>query len=169
MLRHVLACALALASPLAIAGKPTDAQIDRLLEVTHAHSLLDGMMGQVDGMQKQIIEQALDGRQLTPAEQAKLDRIVAIGSRTLRDTMTWERMLPMYHRIYAESLDAEDIDAMIAFYETPAGQRVIERMPVIAQKSVSEVSQLLAPAIKKMQQDIAVEVAAMKAESGKTD
>ena len=165
MLRYVLACALALASPSVFAARPTDAQIDKLLETTHARSMVENMMSQVEGMQKQLVDQSLEGRTLTAAEQAKIDRLISITSRTLRDTMTWERMLPMYHRIYAESLEAEDIDAMIAFYETPAGQHVLERMPAIVQKSLVEVQQLLAPALKKMQQDIADELATMETEA----
>jgi hypothetical protein len=165
MLRYVLACALALASPLAFAGKPpTDAQIDRLLEITHARTMVDGVLGQMETMQKQMFKQVLEGREPTPEEQAQIDRIGAISLRTVRETLTWDRLVPMYHRIYAESLDADDIDAMIAFYETPAGQHVIERMPVILQKSMGEMQQLLVPALKQMQEDIAAEVAKMKAE-----
>ena len=168
MLRYVLACALALASPLAVAGKPSDAQIDRLLEITHARTMLEGMLGQMEGMQKQMVSQMLAGRQPTPEEQAKIDRIIAISARTISETMTWDHMLPIYHRIYAESLDAEDVDAMIAFYGTPAGQRVIERMPVIAQKSVAEMQQLLVPAIKQMQEELGAEVGAMQGEPATT-
>jgi len=39
--------------------------------------------------------------------------------------------------IYAQHLSLEDIHALIAFYSTPAGQRMIRELPAVAQESVA--------------------------------
>lgn len=39
--------------------------------------------------------------------------------------------------IYTRHLSAEDVKAMLAFYKTPAGQRVVKAMPAITQESMA--------------------------------
>ena len=56
MKRLVLSLALACSS--AFAAQPSDASINELLTLAEAPKLIDGMMGQVDGMIQQSISQA---------------------------------------------------------------------------------------------------------------
>jgi hypothetical protein len=44
--------------------------------------------------------------------------------------------------IYAEHLSLEDIQALVAFYQTPAGQHVIKALPQIVQESQSAGAQM---------------------------
>lgn len=39
--------------------------------------------------------------------------------------------------IYMESFTEEDIDAILAFYHTPVGERMLEKLPEITQKSMT--------------------------------
>jgi hypothetical protein len=39
--------------------------------------------------------------------------------------------------IYANNFSAEDLQAIVAFYKTPAGQRILEKTPVLAQQSLA--------------------------------
>ncbi len=74
---------------------------------------------------------------------------------------------PMYVRVYQKSFTQGEVDGMIAFYKTPAGQAVINKMPVVMQNTMNEVQQMMAPAvqrIQRMQQDV---IAEMQAEKGK--
>ena len=56
MKRLVLSLALACSS--AFAAQPSDASINELLTLAEAPKLIDGMMGQIDGMIQQSISQA---------------------------------------------------------------------------------------------------------------
>ena len=49
----------------------------------------------------------------------------------------------MYVKIYAESLDQADVDGLIAFYQTPAGQAMLSKMPLVAQKSMEAVREMM--------------------------
>ena len=78
-------------------------------------------------------------------------------------------MEPMYLRIYRKSLSQSDVDGMIAFYKTPAGQAVINKMPLILQNTMAEVSQMMGPMMQRaerMQQDLIAELQAEKAKTG---
>ena len=43
--------------------------------------------------------------------------------------MTWDKLRPLYVRIYQESFTQEEIDGLIVFYESPAGIAFVERWP----------------------------------------
>jgi hypothetical protein len=167
MRRIALALALSLAFVpcAAFAARPTDAQIDQLLEVTHSHQLLDSILAQIDQLQEQMAGQALAGETLTAEQQAGLDRLMAISSRNIREALTWEKLAPIYRRIYADTFDGSDVDAMIAFYKTDAGQHVIERMPTLMQKTMLETQALVAPTMQKIREEMAGEIDKMRKEA----
>jgi hypothetical protein len=59
-------------------------------------------------------------------------------------------MRPIYVTIYKESLERSDVDAMIAFYKTPAGQAVLAKLPAILQRSMSVAQARLQAVIPKL-------------------
>ena len=154
MRRIALAFVLALASPFAFAGTPTDAQVDRLLDVMRARVLLDDMYARLEAQQTQAIDAAFADKEMTPAQVAKRDRLHGMMKKRVREDLAWDKLLPMYRRIYVASFDSADVDAMIAFYETPAGQRVIERMPTVMQATMNEIQGLLLPVLAAWQKEI---------------
>jgi hypothetical protein len=55
---------------------------------------------------------------------------------SLFDRMDKQGLYAITIPIYDKHLDEESIDAMLSFYKTDAGQRVIEKMPLIMQESM---------------------------------
>ena len=87
------------------------------------------------------------------------DRMVAL----VQGEFAWEKLEPMYLRIYKESFTEEEVAGMLSFYKTPAGQAVIYKMPALMQKSMLEVQKMMfgfAPQIQKIQQDFVAEMIA---------
>jgi hypothetical protein len=166
MRRLLLSLALALAAPLAFAGTPTvatpptDAQVDQLLELTHAQALLESMRAQVAGTQRKMLDQMLQGQPLSDAERRRLDRMLDAMDGRLRAVLSWETMRPIYLRVYKSTFEAQDLDAMIAFYRTPSGQRLIDRMPLLLQNIMGEMNGMLAPLMKDFQKELEKEFAA---------
>jgi len=86
-----------------------------------------------------------------------------------KEMLDWDKLEPMYMRIYQKSLTQQDVDGMIAFYETPSGQALINKMPVIMQNTMAEMQQVMRPMmerIERMQQTIMAEMEAKKKKSG---
>lgn len=161
MIRSLLAplvLLLALAAPPVHASAPTDAQIDRLLEVMRARQTLDAMLPQVEASQAQMVEQMTAGQSMTEEQRALLQRIVARNGESIRTTLTWEKLAPMYRDIYRKTFDARDMDAMIRFYGSAPGQRVLDRMPQLMQHTIAAMQALLVPMMQQMQRDIAAEL-----------
>ncbi|UHQ20553.1 DUF2059 domain-containing protein [Lysobacter sp. KIS68-7] len=160
MRRLVLSIALALAAPLAFAGTPTDAQVDRLFDVMHTRQTLETTLGQMETMQDQMIAKMTADKPMSAEEKARLDRVMAISRTRVRETLAWDKIAPLFRKIYAESFDSADVDALIAFYGSPAGQHFIERMPVAMQKTMTAMQDLVVPMLQQMQQDLQKEMAA---------
>jgi len=51
--------------------------------------------------------------------------------------LTWNAMLPEVAKLYKETFTESEIRELIAFYQTPVGQKVLARMPELTQKGFS--------------------------------
>jgi uncharacterized protein len=95
------------------------AVIRELLQVTGAMDLIKQMMGQFAISMK-------TGR--PEAEQKMVDRLIAkMDPNELTDEMV---------AIYARNLSLEDLEAVVAFYKTPAGKNLIQKIPLISSESL---------------------------------
>ena len=146
------------AAPLAAAQQPSEAQVDRLLEVMRAKETLDATLPQVQAMQQQMVAQMTADQELDEEDSARINRALESTNATMAEVLTWERMGPLYRDIYAQTFTAEDVEAMIGFYESPAGQKTLDKMPQLMQNTMAAVQQLVMPLLQQLEQDIAAEL-----------
>lgn len=142
---------------------PGEASIKQLLEVAQAQKLIDSVMKQVDGLMTQTILQATQGKDVPDKVQRDIDKRQAEVVGLMKELLDWKKLEPMYVRIYQKSFSQEEVDGMIAFYKTPAGQAVIGKMPAVMQNTMDEIQQMMTPVMQKMQrmqQDVAAEMKA---------
>ena len=137
-----------------------DARIDRLLEVTRAREILDATLPQIEASQQQMLAQMTAGRELDAAQRQRIDALLASSSSAVRKALSWENLAPVYRDIYRQTFTGEDIDAIIAFYESPAGQRMLEKMPALMQNTMTAMQRLIVPMLQQMERDLAAEVSA---------
>jgi hypothetical protein len=135
--------------------------------VAQAHKLIDSVMMQMDALMKQTIQQATNGQEIPPKVQKDIDKRQAEVVGFMKELLDWSKLEPMYVRIYQKTFTQQEVDGMIAFYKTPAGQAVISKMPAAMQNTMNEMQQMMAPVMQKMQRMQQDVVAEMKAESQK--
>ena len=151
---------LATAGP-ALAQQPADdARIDRLIEISRTRQTLDAMLPQIEASQRQMAAQMAGGRELDAAQQQRLDRILEGSAAAIRKALAWENLAPMYRDIYRQTFTGEDIDAIVAFYETPTGQRMLDKMPELMQNTMAAMQRLVVPMLQDMERELAAEVSA---------
>ena len=146
---------------------PSEASVKQLLELAQAHKLADSVMGQMDGLMTQAIQQAIEGREVPAKVQKEIDKRQAEVGALMKELLDWKKLEPMYVRIYQKTFSQPEVDGMIAFYRTPAGQAVIAKMPAAMQNTMDEMQQMMAPVMQKMQRMQQDVVAEMKAASQK--
>lgn len=79
----------------------------------------------------------------------------------MQGEFAWEKLEPVYLRLYRASFTEEEIVGMLSFYKTPAGQAVITKMPLLTQNTMIEIQKLLSgitPQIQKIQEDFIAEM-----------
>ncbi len=141
-------------------GKPTEASLHELLEVTHVRTMTDGMFAQMEGAMKTSMQQAAQGQTITPQMQASMDNSAAKSVQFLKGELSWEKLEPMYLQIYGDSFTQSEVDSMLAFYKTPGGQAVINKMPVVMQNSMAAMQQRMGPLMQKLQENMQQDAAA---------
>ncbi|MDR7192090.1 DUF2059 domain-containing protein [Luteimonas terrae] len=157
--RFQLAALLAVAfcAPMAMAAPPSEAQIDRLLEVMRAEQTATAMIPQVMASQQQMIAQLT--QDADPQQREAAQRAAASSMRAVESALSWESLQPLYRKIYMETFTAEDTEAMVTFYSSPAGQNLLDKMPLLMQNTMNEVQQLVIPMLQQMERDLRSELA----------
>jgi hypothetical protein len=135
-------------APAAAQQRSRQQKIERILELTNPDTVVTEIVNQVDGMMKQIRPNPT--AQQKARQQAALDKIAKISK---------ERMLkirPELVKAYAETFTDEELDGMLAFYETPAGRAAVTKIPAINNR-MSDLIQTemnaLGPEINKIAED----------------
>lgn len=130
---------------------PTDASMRELLEVAGARKLIDGLLPQIQAQVKAGMVQGLRGHEPTPAEQKMMERILEKVSGVMKEELAWSKLEPIYFRMYRQSLSQEEIDGMLAFYKTPAGQAMIKKLPLLMTSVMSEMQGMMGSMMTKVQ------------------
>ncbi len=164
----LLAAALSIAtiSP-ALAAPPTDSDINRLLAASRAQAMLDAMLPQMEAMQAQQFAQMTQNTALTPDQKERVQRIQKRTSQTLRETLSWSQLRPMYVDIYKQSFSREDVLAMAEFYESPAGQSLLDKTPTLMQNLMLAIQQKTLPLLSELEKDLQQIVSEPQATQGK--
>lgn len=130
-MRYLAAClllaGLAQGQPLSKAAK-----IERLLTLTNAAANIDRMFDQLKATAAAQMPAGATPEQQAQARQAQAKMMDAIKAR-----MSWEKMRPRYIQLYDDTFSEAEIDGILAFYESPAGRAVLQKMPLLMQKSMS--------------------------------
>jgi uncharacterized protein len=174
----ILCCSVALAAdPSSVAktssssasNPPSEASIKQLLEVAQAHKMIDNMMGQMDALMKNAMQQATKGQSISPQIQKDIDKRQTEMFAGLKELLDWNKLEPMYVRVYQKSFTQSEVDGMLAFYKTPTGQALLNKMPVVLQNTMIEMQQMMQPVMQKMQrmqQEVVAEIQAEKGHNG---
>ena len=151
MRKFVLFISVALFSSAACCAPPSTESVDHLLAVTKSETIIDGMLVNIEQSMRQGMATAQKGQQITAEQQRSMDLLPAKFAKVFREAMNWASMRPMFVQIYQESYTQEEVDGLVAFYQSPIGVAYIEKMPIVMQKSMTLVQTRMGPMMEKMQ------------------
>ena len=70
--------------------------------------------------------------------------------------MSWDKMEPMYIDLYRQTFTQKEVNDILAFYRTPSGQSMIEKMPVLMTRVMQTAQSMVAtlmPQLQKINRD----------------
>jgi uncharacterized protein len=109
----------------------------KLFEVMQVRAQMNSVMNQVMAQMRTMnrAQMKKQNPEMTEADLAKVDA----KSEELIKSIPIEGMLDDMVPVYQKHLAKSDVDAMIAFYTTPTGQKLLREMPVIAAEGMQAV------------------------------
>jgi hypothetical protein len=120
------------------------AKAEELLQLTHMDRLMTQMLDQMSMRMK------------ATADEQKLNQLLA-------SNLTWDKMKPIMVQVYSDTYTDQELDGILAFYRSPAGQAMVAKSPELMTKTrntmiermsslQSQVQQLSKEFAEKMQQ-----------------
>ncbi|MBD9437076.1 DUF2059 domain-containing protein [Pseudoxanthomonas sp. PXM03] len=147
----------------AAAAPASEASVRELLDVTKTRQMLDQVYAQMDAMYAGSMRQAFGGT-LSAEQQARVDRLSTRMMALMKKELSWEVLAPMYVDIYGKSFTEDEVQGMLVFYRTPAGQAVVDKMPVVMQHSMEAMQSRMGSLMPEMQKLLAEELENAQAE-----
>ena len=108
------------------------AKIERLLDLIGSQSALNQMFDQIVGTVGNQLKTQFPNA--TPQQLAQARDLESKLMDLLKSRLTWEKMRPEYVRIYSETYTDEEIDGLLAFFQSPAGQSYIRKLPALTRQ-----------------------------------
>lgn len=148
--------------------KPTLEQLTKLFEVMRLKQQMQSMRQMVPAMVQQQITSAMkqteaelpSGTKLTPEQREGMQRVMSKYVGKAMDLYPADEMIRDMGDIYQRHLSKDDVDGLIVFYSSPAGQHLLNAQPVIAQEYMPIVMGKVMPRSQAMTKEMMKEMAA---------
>jgi uncharacterized protein len=137
--------------------RASEASVKKLVQVMGMQKTLGKLLPQMEAMLQKMQESALKGDKLTDKEQEVVIRYQAKSWRLIQEELSWEKVEPVYIQAYLEVFTKEEVDGLIIFYSSEIGQALVDKLPVLTQKTMQEIQPRMAgllPVTKSMQQEL---------------
>jgi uncharacterized protein len=131
----------AVAQPLP-ADAPSREDVLKLFDLMQINKMMDSIINAAKQQSVEMVEQMTQERmpEATPEQKKQIREMMddvmrqALGPATIHEML--EATIPVYQR----HLSKADLDAMVAFYSSPTGQKILREQPAMVQESMQAAS-----------------------------
>lgn len=144
---------------------PTEDSVRHLLDLVQTRRVLDESMSTMDEYMQKAMEQArqTQGSTLNPRQQQIVDQFRTDMVSAIKDQLAWSNVEPEIVSVYVKTFSQKEINDMTAFYSSPSGQSIANKLPLVSRQMAADVRERMLPLIQKMQQAQRDMVAKLKA------
>jgi hypothetical protein len=121
--------------------QPSSAQVTKLLQLMHPHDQMELLMKAMPFPLSTLMKQQFQNQvtlktqnrpgALTPEQQAALAALMSKYEQKALTVYSTDEMIADMSPIYQRHMTQTDVEAYIAFYSSPAGQRMVGLQPVV--------------------------------------
>ena len=122
--------------------------VEALLIASGADSTLDAVYAQFDGMFANMAEQF----KIDESERASFKKHMHEVNLMLREEMNWEMLKEPMIDLYMAHYTEQELQDMLAFYQSETGQSVVKKMPEVMAASMQITQQLMKDVYPKIMQ-----------------
>ena len=142
------------------------ADVERFLDAMHTRDMTKSMMNAMTvQMHKMVHEQVLKQPNLPADSEERLNKLTDSVYKEMPVDELIDVMIPVYQKHFTKG----DMDALVAFYSSPTGEKMVKEMPAIMSESMQAATGVMQNMMAKMTQQIDDQIAQMqKADDGKS-
>jgi hypothetical protein len=149
-MRYLLALLIAFATLHAGAAPASTQSIEKLLAITQSESLIDSTYDSLGSTLLKNVDFGVSEKPLNTKQQHLMDTFPAKIVTLMRTEYGWDLYKPRILQIYKETFTQQEIDGLVRFYASHAGQAYIQKMPLVMQQTLQlmqSMSQTMTPKI----------------------
>jgi hypothetical protein len=155
-MKKLALCVLVLAMALPGSALADDASheqaVRRFFEVSHARQMMAEIRDQcIDLISSNLEEQLGAAAAATPEGQEALEIVKEEIGEWVADLMSWERLEDIYVDVYKETFTEEELNELVAFYQSPIGQKIIAETPVMMRRSLERIQATMGDSLREME------------------
>ena len=139
------------ASPVRAAEASKFAKAEELLNLTQTDQMMKSFLEPMKG----VLTAQMNKTDMPAEKRAKANEMQGKIMALIADRLSEAK--PALVKIYTDTYTEEEIDGILAFYKSPAGKALLQKMPQVMQRSMPVMMQLmgdLQPEIKKMTEEL---------------
>ena len=137
----------------------TKEDVERYFQAVHSHDMMLKMMEAMSQpMHQSAHEQCEKDKDKLPADcEARINNMLDAMMKELPFDEMMQAMVPAYQKHFTKG----DMDALIAFYSTPTGQKVLQELPAVMGEGMQAMMPIMRKSVEKMTERAEQEVAQM--------
>jgi hypothetical protein len=137
--------------------------VERYLQAVHSHEMMrQTIEAMAKPMHQMVHEQYLrDKDKLPPDFEARINKIMD----DMMNEMPFDEMMDAMVPSYQKHFPMGDMDALVAFYTGPVGQKVLRELPSIMSEAMQTMMPLMRKNVDRMSERIQQQVAEMSKQS----
>lgn len=136
----ILTFSLALSSSFVSAATPSDQSIQQLFKVMNIEKItletIQHIKPQIAEQADQMVKMVVKHDKLSDKEQKVSNQIADQMYKQTLTFISWKELQPIYTQVYKETYTQEEVQAQIDFYSTPTGQSILNKTPIVTQKTM---------------------------------
>ena len=134
--------------------------VERYFQAVHSHdTMLKMMQAMAEPMHQTTHEQCERDKDRLPADcEERINKMLDGMMKEMPLDEMMQTMVPAYQKHFTKG----DMDALVAFYSAPTGQKVLQELPSVTAESMESMMPIMRKSIDRMTQSIEEEVAQMR-------
>jgi len=143
--------------------RPSEETIRRLMVAMESRKVLDNALATIDSSMEMGMKHALGDKPVGVQVQKVVDEMRGRMVEVFKEALDWKDMEPLFIEVYQRSLTQDEVNGMLAFYESPAGKAVVRKMPLVMQNTTQLMQERMRTVMPKFMQIQQEATAKMKA------
>lgn len=145
-----------------------EAKVREMFALIHMNATYAQLTDQMFATEKESIERLFPVGSMNPAQRRDYEAFLGQVKAFVGQSFSWESLEPEFIDIYAHELSDADLDGILAFYRSPAGEDLVAKTPVMLQQASAVAQQHLAKMAPEMKNMMDREIATMSRDATAT-